>query len=67
MLGKMILEKKMEMIKQQLNSNKIFLNMVIHDMRNPSSSIIFAVKELQKILGSHFKKIKVLKKALERV
>ena len=61
MLGKMILEKKMEMIKQQLNSNKIFLNMVIHDMRNPSSSIIFAVGELQKILGSHFQKIKVLK------
>lgn len=53
-LGRVILEKKTEMLKQQLNSNRIFLNMVIHDMRNPSSSIIFAVKELQKILDSHF-------------
>jgi hypothetical protein len=36
-------------------------------MRNPSSSIIFAVNELKKIIGSHFKKIKVLKKALKRI
>ena len=44
LLGKMLLENKMEMVKQQLNSNKIFLDMVVHDMRNPSSAIIFAVE-----------------------
>ena len=48
-------------------SCKIFLNMVIHDMRNPSGAISFAAKELQQILGSHFKKLSVLKKALQKV
>ena len=54
LLGKMLLENKMEMLKQQLHSSMIFLNMVVHDMRNPSSSILFAVEQLQKLLGSHF-------------
>ena len=67
MLGKILLEKKMELIRSQLYSNKIFLNMVIHDMRNPSSGISFAVKELQMILKSHFEKINALKKALQKV
>jgi hypothetical protein len=40
--------------------------MVIHDMRNPSSSIQFAAQELKKILFSHFDKIKVLKKLLSK-
>jgi signal transduction histidine kinase len=44
LLGKMLLENKIEMLKQQLSSNMIFLNMVVHDMRNPSSSILFAVE-----------------------
>ena len=36
-------------------------------MRNPSSAIEYAVKELQRILRSHFSKLKVLKRALQRV
>ena len=64
--GKIILEKKIEQLRQQLDSNKVFLNMVIHDMRNPSSSIEFAIHELQKKLGSHLENIKVLKKLLEK-
>jgi hypothetical protein len=57
----------MDLVRQQLYSNAIFLNMIIHDMRNPSSSIQFAVKELKNILKTHFEKLNVLKRILPRV
>ena len=31
-------------LRQSLYSTKIFLNMVIHDLRNPTSQICFAIK-----------------------
>ena len=41
---------KLSKLKTQLNNTKIFLNMVIHDMRNPTNSIEFAIKEIMKIM-----------------
>jgi hypothetical protein len=37
-------------LQKQLVNNKIFLNMVIHDMRNPTNSIEFAVKEVLRLI-----------------
>jgi hypothetical protein len=34
-----IQEQIINSLKQQINSNKIFLNMIIHDMRNPTTSL----------------------------
>lgn len=42
--------KKVEQLEIKLKNTKIFLNMVIHDMRNPTTSIEFAVKEVIKLL-----------------
>ena len=44
----MIIEKANENLERKVVSNRVFLNMVIHDMRNPSSSIEFAIKEMKK-------------------
>ena len=33
-------------LKSQLKANKIFLNMVIHDMRNPTNSIEFGIRQI---------------------
>lgn len=44
------LQNKVKKLQKQLTNNKIFLNMVIHDMRNPTNSIEFAVKEVIKLL-----------------
>jgi signal transduction histidine kinase len=35
-----------ESLQKKLKNTKIFLNMVIHDMRNPTTSIEFALKEV---------------------
>ena len=37
-------------LEKQLTNTKIFLNMVIHDMRNPTNSIEFAMKEILKMV-----------------
>jgi len=39
-----VYRKKIKKLEKQLNNTKIFLNMVIHDMRNPTNSIEFAIK-----------------------
>ncbi len=41
---------KVKKLQKQLVNNKIFLNMVIHDMRNPTNSIEFAVKEVLRLI-----------------
>ena len=47
------MQEKISSLGKQLDSNKIFLNMVIHDMRNPTSSIKEGLKlalgELMKV------------------
>lgn len=43
---------KISKLEHQLNSTKIFLNMVIHDMRNPTNSIEYALKEILAMLKS---------------
>ena len=45
-----ILKKRIKKLERQLNNNKIFLNMVIHDMRNPTNAIDFALKEVLMLL-----------------
>ena len=46
-----LLKQKIKHLQKQLVNNKIFLNMVIHDMRNPTNSIEFAIKEVLKLLA----------------
>ncbi len=43
--------KKIKKLEKQLNNTKIFLNMVIHDMRNPTNSIEHAIKEVIKLIN----------------
>jgi hypothetical protein len=43
--------KKVDLLEMKLKNTKIFLNMVIHDMRNPTTSIEFAVKEVIKLIS----------------
>jgi hypothetical protein len=43
--------KKIKKLEKQLNNTKIFLNMVIHDMRNPTNSIEFAIKQIIQIFN----------------
>jgi signal transduction histidine kinase len=45
------LKAKVRKLQKQLMNNKIFLNMVIHDMRNPTNSIEFALKEVLRIVS----------------
>jgi hypothetical protein len=39
-------------LKQELNGTKVFLNMVIHDLRNPTSQVSFACEEILKRYSS---------------
>ena len=43
--------KKIKKLEKQLTNTKIFLNMVIHDMRNPTNSIEYALKEVIKVIN----------------
>ena len=45
------LQTKVQKLQKQLTTNKIFMNMVIHDMRNPTNSIEFALKEVLNLLN----------------
>ena len=56
-----ILKKKIKRLEQQLNNTKIFLNMVIHDMRNPTNAMEYAIKEVINLLEKA--KERALKKA----
>lgn len=47
-----LLKNKIKELKKKLMSTKIFLNMVIHEMRNPAISIELALKEALEILSS---------------
>ena len=38
------LQKKINQLRSQINTNRIFMNMVIHDMRNPVGAIEFGVQ-----------------------
>ena len=48
-------------MQQQITSNRVFLDMVVHDMRNPTSSIEFGLKETLKALDKYFDTFKDLK------
>ena len=49
-------KKKTKEIQYSLDSSKIFLNMVVHDMRNPTNQIEFLVKQTLLLL-KEFKKM----------
>ena len=40
-----LLMSKVEALRNKLKNNRIFMDMVIHDMRNPTNSIQFAITE----------------------
>jgi signal transduction histidine kinase len=42
--------KKIKSLETQLTNSKIFLNMVIHDLRNPTNSIQYALGQVLKTL-----------------
>ena len=44
-------KKKIKQLELQVQNSKIFLNMVIHDLRNPTNSIEFALREVIKLLS----------------
>ena len=50
-----LLEKKVESLLQQLDNSKMFLGMIIHDMRNPAHSIEFSLQNVLKLVKDHFK------------
>jgi len=51
----------MESMQRAINNNRQFLNMVVHDMRNPTSSIQVFISESIEILQDHFNKFKKVK------
>ena len=61
MLKQKIYQKELQSLQQQVNTNRIFLDMVVHDMRNPTSSIEFGLQETLKILDKHFENYTNLK------
>ena len=61
-LKQRIYQKELQSLQQQVNTNRIFLDMVVHDMRNPTSSIEFGLQETLKILDTHFENYNNLKK-----
>jgi hypothetical protein len=44
-------KKKIKQLELQVQNSKIFLNMVIHDLRNPTNSIEFALREVIKLMN----------------
>ena len=61
LLKDQIYQNRMVELEKKINSNKIFMDMVIHDMRNPTSSIEFNLENAQVILKQHFETLKALK------
>lgn len=45
-------KKKSRQLQKNLDNSKLFLNMVIHDLRNPSNQVQFLTKELLTQLNS---------------
>ncbi len=61
-------------LKDQLYKNKIFLSMVIHDMRNPTSSIksglqhsLLKIREIENIYKDHIKINKMSKELIMKI
>ena len=46
------MQEKISSLDKQLDSNKIFLNMVIHDMRNPSNSAEYGMQQIKEIISN---------------
>ena len=40
-----MLQQKIDELLAQINTNRIFMNMVIHDMRNPTGAIEFGLRQ----------------------
>eukprot|EP00347_Sterkiella_histriomuscorum_P019508 403341364 len=52
------LRNKIQNLEKQLTNTKIFLSMVIHDMKNPTNSIDFALKEVLTLLNINSKDVR---------
>ena len=53
-LSQVLMTKKACHLAKEIEAQRIFMNMIIHDMRNPTSSIEFALQEGLKLLKAHF-------------
>ena len=51
-----------EKLKSQLKNNKTYMNMAVHDLRNPTNAITFGVNETLQMLKNQKKKIKSIRK-----
>lgn len=40
-------------LRELLRNNKIFLNMVLHDLKNPTSQIKFAIDQITQLFQKH--------------
>lgn len=63
----LLLLKKLNHLNKEINTNRIFMNMVIHDMRNPTTSIEFGVDESLKQLQQHLQLFNQLKEKIMRI
>jgi hypothetical protein len=54
------LKEKTSLLETSLENNKIFLNMVVHDMRNPTSQIEFTLQQSLEHLANLKKKLDTL-------
>jgi hypothetical protein len=49
-------------MQNKLKNNRMFMDMVIHDMRNPTNSITFGITETIQMLKNQHNKIKSIKR-----
>jgi ribosomal protein L30E len=61
-VSKNIHYEKVAKLQAKLKNNKTFMNMAVHDMRNPTNAIIFGVNETIQMLKNQKKKIDSIRK-----
>jgi hypothetical protein len=50
-------QEKIKKLESQLETSKLFMNMVIHDLRNPAESIHEGLKQAKELMLSKFQEI----------
>lgn len=61
-----VLQSKIDELKDQLDSSKLFTNMVVHDMRNPTGAIEFGIKQSLENIEAHRKDLMHVKGIIQR-
>jgi hypothetical protein len=60
-----LLQQKVEQLQCLINTNRIFMNMVIHDMRNPTGSIEFGMQQSLDNLEQYLLRFQALKEVFQ--